>query len=375
MGDDTDLLPTALEIASCAAQSTVDLDAPPSRYRLDPLVALEAAILPALQRPPCVVSFSGGMDSSFVLFVAARLARTAGLPAPIPVTWRFTGAPRADESTWQDTVLSAIPGLDWQLLHAADDLDLIGPVAQRVLTRHGVLLPPNVHLHLPIVELARGGSLLTGVGGDQMLIGRSHPGLLRRLRGRVPAGLVTTVRRRQGRDPFPWLRRPASRAVVREQRRDTRREPHAFDRRTSWRARRRDLLLACASLDRIASTSDTRVVNPLLDAGFVAALGATFAREPAMRRADLLRRIAGTALPAAATDARPKAHFLEVFLRAPTRDFVHAWDGRGADDNIVDAEVLRHLWSQWPIPEATASLVQQLWLSSTDADTNPTKGS
>ena len=362
MPDNADLLPTPLEIASCAAHGTVELERVPAQTRLEPLAALESAILGALQRPPCVVCFSGGMDSSFVLFVAARLAHTAGLPAPIPVTWRFAGAPRADESSWQDTVISAIPGLDWQLLHAADDLDLIGPIARRVLTRHGVLLPPNVHLHLPIIELAQGGSLLTGVGGDQMLIGGSRPGWVRRLRRRAPAGLVATLRRHP--DPLPWLRPPAARVVVRGQRRDNRCEPRSFDGRISWRARRRDLLMACASLDRIATTSDVRVVNPLLDAGFLDSLGAMFAGGPSLRRTDLLRAIAGAAFPACATQPRPKAHFLEVFLRTRTREFVQSWDGRGVDDTIVDAEVLQNLWSRWPIPEATAGLVQYLWLTS-----------
>ena len=41
--------------------------------------ALEAAVLPALQRPPCLVSFSGGRDSSAVLAVAADVARRHGL--------------------------------------------------------------------------------------------------------------------------------------------------------------------------------------------------------------------------------------------------------------------------------------------------------
>ena len=45
----------------------------------DPLEALEEAILPALQRAPCLVSFSGGRDSATVLAAAVRLARREGL--------------------------------------------------------------------------------------------------------------------------------------------------------------------------------------------------------------------------------------------------------------------------------------------------------
>ncbi len=303
------------------------------------------------------------MDSSFVLSVAARVARGAGLPAPIPVTWRFSGAPRAQESAWQERVIATMPDLAWQVLRADDDLDLIGPVAQRVLTRHGVLLPPNVHLHLPIVELARGGSVLTGVGGDQMLIGHGSRSRSIRIRSRAPDRLVAVVRQLQGRNQYPWLQRSAARRVLRAQRRTNRHEPRPLDRRIAWRARQRALLMACASLNTIAVASDTRVVNPLLDAGFLAALSGVGPVRAGSTRADLLRMIAGGALPAAATDLRPKASFLEVFLRNPTREFVQSWDGLGADETVVDAPTLRAIWARWPIPADTAALVQQLWLT------------
>ncbi len=357
-------LPTALEIASCSVIGTTSAANRPTGPPPSPLAALRLAVLPALQRPPCVVSFSGGMDSTFVLFVAARVAYEAGLPAPIPVTWRFTGAPRAEESVWQDRVMATMPELQWQLLHAEDDLDLIGPVAQRVVTRHGVLLPANVHLHLPIVEVAAGGSMLTGVGGDQVLVHRSRRGRLARIRARAPGRLVAAVRQRQGRDQFPWLQPSVSRRVSRTARMEGRDEPTSITERIFWQSRQRRLLLARASLDTIAAPSDVRVINPLLDPGFLAALANVAVRHQGASRARLLHLIAGEAFPSAATEQRPKAHFLEVFLRTPTREFVQSWDGRGADESIVDAATLRRLWSQWPIPSATAGLVQQLWLSS-----------
>ena len=60
---------------------------------LTPLAALEEAILPALRRPPCLVSFSGGRDSSCVLAAATRAARREGLQPPVPVTLRVSNAP------------------------------------------------------------------------------------------------------------------------------------------------------------------------------------------------------------------------------------------------------------------------------------------
>ncbi|MGC4813774.1 hypothetical protein ACLQ29_24855 [Micromonospora sp. DT228] len=34
----------------------------------------------------------------------------------------------------------------------------------------------------------------------------------------------------------------------------------------------------------------------------------------------------------------------------------------------MDTEALRALWSHWPIPGGTASLVQQLWLAANPPD-------
>src|SRR5262245_7497196 len=76
-----------------------------------PLAALEEAVLPALARPPCVVSFSGGRDSSAVLGVAVRAARRHGLDLPIPTTNRFPSAPGSNEDEWQESVIAHL-GLD-----------------------------------------------------------------------------------------------------------------------------------------------------------------------------------------------------------------------------------------------------------------------
>lgn len=330
-----------------------------------PLRALEQAVLPALRRPPCLVSFSGGLDSSLVLAVAVRVARREGLPDPVPVTWRFTAAPRADESVWQDRIVRAVGSESWRILRADDDLDLVGPVARRLLRRHGPLHPVNVHLHLPIVELGAGGSVLTGAGGDQVLAGWRRPTpssplqtlriLAHRLRAAPP-------RRRRGADLFPWLRPEASQEIQREYQSERRREPRQLGRRITWHTYRRDLIGTCSSLARIAADHDVALVNPLLDGGFLAALTHRADRRRGRTRAELLADIADGSLPDVVTAPRPKARFLEVFLRAPTRHFVRTWDGAGADEDLVDVAALRDLWSRWPIPGGTAGLVQSLWL-------------
>ena len=141
----------------------------PSDVPADPLVALESAMLPALLRGPCVVSFSGGRDSSAVLAAATALARREGLPLPVPATNVFRSARWAGESEWQERVVAHL-GLDDSVrLELRDELDCVGPIARSIAERHGLLWPFNVHFHWPLLDVARGGSLLTGIGGDELL--------------------------------------------------------------------------------------------------------------------------------------------------------------------------------------------------------------
>ena len=58
---------------------------------------------------------------------------------------------------------------DWLKLEHRDDLDVVGRSRGGALRRYGLLWPSNAHFHLPLFEAAAGGSLLTGIGGDEML--------------------------------------------------------------------------------------------------------------------------------------------------------------------------------------------------------------
>ncbi|MFF0153003.1 asparagine synthase-related protein [Micromonospora sp. NPDC005203] len=342
----------------------------------DPLGALDTAVLAGLTRPPCVVSFSGGLDSSLILAVAVRAARREGLPDPVPVTWRFSGAPRADESDWQHRVIGALGiGGSWQVLRADDELDLVGPVARRLLHHHGVVHPVNLHLHLPLAELAAGGALLTGGGGDQMLAGWRRPPATS-LRARL-WWLRHTARTRRGpAEVFPWLRPTVAREVHRAHRAEQRAEPRRLRHRIAWHARRRDLRMTCSALSTLATEHRAVAIHPLLDEGFLAALTSRFGDRRDAGRDDLLAAIVRDTMPAEVTAPRRKARFLEVFFRAPTREFVRSWDGTGADPELVDVDALRELWTRWPIPGGTASLVQQLWLAANPAGpTDPAQSS
>lgn len=312
----------------------------------DPARALEHAVVDGLRHPPCLVSFSGGHDSTLVLTAAANAARRHGLDLPIPVTWRFVGAPKADEDDAQDEVVRALSLPDWERLVAEDDLDFVGPVAQEVLGRHGILHPVNAYLHAPLLARARGGSLLTGVGGDQLLESR------RRLR-------------RPYRPPrFPWLHASRERLHRRRIWWENATEPRDLQRRLAWQTSRRRLIIGCESLEMLAGDVSARVLHPLLDQRFVSAVAARgVTPERAGGRAGLFRELFGAAFPDFMYRRRPKASFAEVFWRAPTREAIARWDGRGVDAAAVDLDALRDEWAK-PSPSArTAMLVQQAWLA------------
>ena len=100
-----------------------------------PLTALDDAIRPFLRRSPCLVSFSGGRDSSAILAAATALARREGLPLPIPATNRFPHVDESDERPWQEHVVRALRLEDWIRLDFGDELDCVGPVASAALRR------------------------------------------------------------------------------------------------------------------------------------------------------------------------------------------------------------------------------------------------
>jgi hypothetical protein len=342
-----------LEIASGVVVGSIEAQTEALAAAVDPPVALEQAVLRGLQRPPCLVSFSGGHDSSLVLAAAVRTARREQLPLPIPVSWQPTDAPRAEESAWQQLVVETLDLADWIRLPTGDDLDFVGPVSTEVLRHHGLLYPANAFFHAPLIQQAAGGSLLTGFGGDQVL------GRLRR-----PRRPAWWPRPRPPAAAFSWLRPDASRMVSRGLRREARARPVSYAARPRWAASRRELELCRLSLALLGTDSDTEVLHPLLDSVFLAAvcsLGAS--PESTGGRAPFIGQVFGGTYPEEVLRLRPKATFGQVFWRRHTRALVKAWDGSGIDESIVDPTELRREWDR-PDPDmCTAILAQQVWLA------------
>ncbi len=361
--------PTPLEIASglvmgpgTAATPEPDDAGPLADQPGGPLAALEAAVLPAVQRSPCVVSFSGGMDSSLVLGVATRVARRHGLPDPIPATWRFDDAPAAAESDWQDAAFAALGLREWSRLRAGDELDLIGPIAARLLRRYGVVYPPNLHLHLPIIELARGGSLLTGFGGDQILSGWGRP--RRTLGSRLPDRARVRLRDIRRMNQLPWLRPEISRMLQRQGLVEKRSQPEDVGSRMEWHRRRREVLIAAAQFGEVAADHQVQAAHPLLDRSFHRALGGWSLPTGQVGRAQAMRRIGEDTLPSEIWQLRPKAHFTGVFVRSATTDFLRGWSADGEDTEWVDEAALRSMWQEPTVRVGSAMLLQQKWLRS-----------
>jgi asparagine synthetase B (glutamine-hydrolysing) len=343
-----------------------------------PLAELERAVLPALQRPPCLVSFSGGRDSSTILAVAARVARREGLESPVPATNRFAAIASADEAEWQERVVSDLGLTDWARLEQGGELDCVGPVAADVLRRHGLVWPFNAHFHVPLLRLAAGGSLLTGIGGDELLTGPRFTGMAHLLLGRrrperrdvlrlgflaAPSAVKQRVLARELPLVFEWLT-PAARAeLAHAWGVHGAREPLRWAAHLRWVRRLRYLHVGTASLGLLARDDDVLLEHPFLDAGFVTALSRLPRRTRYLGRTALMQTLFDGVLADDVLARSSKASFDAAFWNESSRAFAASWDGRGVDPDLVDTEALKAEWmSDAPDPR-TFTLAQSAWLA------------
>jgi hypothetical protein len=369
-----------LEIASHVLVGTDDSrPAPGSRPSHTAIAALEESLRTALARPPCLVAFSGGRDSSALLAVASRVARTEGLPEPVPVTLRFADAPDTEEEDWQELVMGHIGSPDWVRLDYADELDLVGPIAGELMGRDGLPYPYNLHLLVPLIEAARGGTLVTGLGGDQALqpAGRALDVLARRVRPaprdvlRVAAALAPRPVRRMalGRHAplaFPWLTPRANAELGRAWLEEDVRRPFRWGERLRHEWRARYMQLTALRVERTARHIGAAVRHPFMDAGFVFALARQAGTTGFAGRTEAMDFLFGDELPPDLVGRPSKASFDEVLWNRHTREFVSGLDPAELDgalaalelDSVVDARALAAHWSG-PRPLANSFLVLQ----------------
>lgn len=349
----------------------------PAATVLTPAAALDAAVLAAVRQTPCVVSFSGGRDSSLVLSAAVAAARREGLPLPVPLTVRVRGDAAAEERRWQELVVRHLGLEEWERVELDDEFDCVGPLAQDVLRRHGVLWPPNAHFHLPQLRAARGGAVLTGIGGDEMFSEsgwlrlhdvaarrvRPEPRDLLRLAAAASPGAVRmapAVRRAQQLE-FDWLRPPARRAVVRAFAEIGAAEPVRWRRRFGWLLGLRYLQLGARSLDLLARDHDVAVHQPFLDPVFVGSLAALPRGRRFRGRTEALLTLFPHQLPREVATRSSKAVFTAALWGDGSRALAAAWNGEGVDPEIVDVDALIRRWRTERRPGPYA-LLQSIWL-------------
>jgi hypothetical protein len=338
-------------------------------------------VLDALRRPPCVVSFSGGRDSSAVLALATDAARRHGLPLPVPLSLRFPTVATTAENEWQELVIRHLGLADWERVELHDELDFLGEIARGGLSRHGLLWPANAHFHSPVFARAAGGSVLTGVDGDGLLgwrWGRLRAGLdgpsppapravLRAGLALMPAPV--RARRSRHRSPavVPWLRPAAQRELQARAAADDASEPIRWDRRVDWFARRRYLHVGLRSLGLLAADHDARLVHPLADRAFLAAAAAHGGRAGYGTRDRAMAALFGDLLPPALIVRPLKAEFGRSLWGPQARAFADDWTGGGVDPEFVDDEALATAWAPENPPLAAASVMQAAWLESAHA--------
>ncbi len=341
---------------------------------LDPVRALEDAMLPALRRTPCLVAFSGGRDSSAVLAVAVALARREGLPLPIACTHRYPGCPELDETAWQEAVIRHLGVTDWELITVTDEHDALGPYARRMYEAVGLVFPPAAYTREMMNDRARGGAVITGEGGDEIL-GVKRSWLLanvvarrgwcrpRTYRGMVGSFAPGFLRRRAAiRRPaitIDWLRPAVAEQYVRLLAADGAGEPFDFAAATLRLLDRRALVEGLQVLDLLAARNGVLMVHPLLDRRFVAAWARSAGRLGPTSRTAAMRTLFGPMLPPVVISRRSKAVFNEAFFGPHARAFATEWDGTGVDPGLVDPDVLRAQWLSARPHGCSVALLQQ----------------
>jgi asparagine synthase (glutamine-hydrolysing) len=322
------------------------------------------------------VSFSGGRDSSLVLALAVDSARREGLPLPVPVTVRPSGDSDAEEDEWQERVVGHL-GLDvWVRVEIGEELDCVGLQAQRTLLRHGNLWPANVHFHIPQLERAAGGSVLTGVGGDEVfsssgwararlvLAGRTRPeprDALRLAAALAPTAIRKRVAQARNELELDWLRPVAQREVIAGLAWEAAAEPLRWRQRFTWLVGLRYLEVGTRSLELLAGDWNVEMHHPLLDPVFVGTLVGLPRERRFDGRTEALTSLFGDLLPAGLESRISKAAFGETLWGSPSRAFVMDWDGSGVDPAIVDVDALRRRWQVDGTP-GPHTLLQSLWL-------------
>jgi asparagine synthetase B (glutamine-hydrolysing) len=345
--------------------------------RESPWEALVEGFVSLLERPPVLLAFSGGRDSSLLLAAAVECAQRHGLTPAIPTTYRNAGAPGMQEDAWQELAIKRLDVRDWERIDGLAELDFLGPVARAALMHHGVRYTPNAHFVVPLASRARGGTLVLGLGGDELLAGWRWTERADVLARRIPPGrsslgtvLLGSAPRAARRMLFarrissldaPWLTDVARRmlpAAAAEQED----QPVRWDRFVTWSLRRRRLTVTLDTLASLARDAGAELSLPLLDRRFLAALAGAGGAYGWSGRTAAMSAIAAGHLAPETIERRSKAHFDEVYWGPESRSFAREWSGTLVPPELVDGERLRREWLSERPRSRSAMLLQAAWL-------------
>lgn len=372
-----------------------------------PRQALEDVLADALAQPPCLVTFSGGRDSSLLLAAAVATARRCGLAPPVAVTERFDGVEGADERAWQEAVVQELGVDDWERLPATEHVDLLGPEAVASLHRFGLLWPPLAHTRAWFVPALLGqpsaagtvtGTLVDGEGGDEVLGARRLGPLLRLVGGRRRGGLPqpgAVTRRRAIRcsdaqqlvrgvaprpmrrwmvaravrssELAPWLTGPARHAFAADLVADALAEPLNWSAAVRQHLRHRGVVVGMRSLDAVVAATGARPVHPLLHPAVVDAVADIGGRLGYGGRAAALADCFGDLLPRSLLRRTDKARFNGAAFGPRARAFASAWDGRGLPVELVDADGLMRAWASTCPSALTYCALHAAWMAAQGA--------
>ncbi|TQN37945.1 hypothetical protein FHU33_4618 [Blastococcus colisei] len=294
------------------------------------------------------------------------------------MTLRFPKDPASHEGEWQEALIRHLRLEEWQRVDLETEVDVVGPYADSVLHRHGLLYPLNTHFHVPVLHHARGGSLLTGIGGDEVLSpprfrrlnavlrGQEHPrprDLLSLAAAYGPRWLAATGVARREPYHLDWLTPVANRELGRWRARSIAAQDVRWDRWIShawWTDRAR--VMGERSIEAVADDVGATAIHPFSDPTFLV----TAARERGAlgfkSRREALDVLAGDLLPAGQSGRISKASFNHSFFGPRSRALAAAWDGTGLDETIVDPRALRLAWEQPRVDARSQWLLQVLRL-------------
>ena len=349
----------------------------------DPRRALADVLTPALAQGPCFVLFSGGRDSSAVLAAAVASARQEGLAEPIAGTEVYPGVPQADEGEWQAAVIAHLGLREWVKVEYSGDGDLVGQVARDGLRRRGLVWPAPLQVKALTLGQLSPGCLLTGEGGDEVFgahrsaplaqLGRQRTVSRRRAAPQAVAALLPEAARRRAKarhrlaaNRQPWLRPSVARSHARLLAADEASEPLPWGQALLRLPRSRNGALVHHNFSLLSAEYGLALHDPLLDPGFLRALGRCGPRWGYTSRTEAMRATFSDLLPPAVIERRGKARFNQAFFGAATREFASRWDGAGVDHSMVDAELLRREWLSDHPSALTGALLQAAWLAGND---------